>query len=58
MYGNLDIPLLDFTRLQTLNMCFERIVCSFHSYEPIMSEIQNEYTLVINSIINILDEKV
>jgi Translin-associated factor X-interacting N-terminus len=48
---------LDPMRLKTLNNCFERITSCFISLRPVLSEIQREYELVIEAILNIISEK-
>ncbi|KAI8925785.1 hypothetical protein BC831DRAFT_459444 [Entophlyctis helioformis] len=49
--------LLDKGRIRALNTTFQRIIQNFTTYSALLSEIQNEYMLVIRAIMNILDEK-
>ncbi|KAJ3276501.1 hypothetical protein HK104_003649 [Borealophlyctis nickersoniae] len=49
--------LLDPTRLETLNYCFDRILSHFHTYAPLLADIKNEYTQTITALTNIDSEK-
>lgn len=53
-----DENLLEPKRLEALNNIFEKVVLSFAAYRPILSDIQREYSLVFQSIINAFNEKV
>ncbi|KAL5037683.1 hypothetical protein RTP6_005079 [Batrachochytrium dendrobatidis] len=49
--------MLSKSRIQSLDRCLEQVIETFRSYSSLLSDIQNEYHLVIKAIVNIQDEK-